>query len=201
MAYLSLSCHVDIGLTLGAGLSPGAGAAAAAPPAPRGAVPPLRSAWPGRWPSATAAKVQGPTGTQVISPTASTGLSHHGTTTGPLAVGTVLNGRYRTGAGCLLPRRRVSRTPRPLRPLAHGPGHRGRGHDGCYLAGTACMRTDSRLHGNQVTRGVRQGPKGKPLGLCSRWPLDDSSRRQHNVRTHPPSRRVQRRGGRHRRTQ
>src|SRR5205807_8855485 len=38
---------------------------------------------------------QGPTGTQVFSPTASAGPSPQGKTTGPLAVGAVLNGRYR----------------------------------------------------------------------------------------------------------
>jgi hypothetical protein len=45
-------------------------------------------------PAATA-KRQDPTGTQVISPTPSADLSPQGKTTGPLAVGTVLNGRYR----------------------------------------------------------------------------------------------------------
>ena len=44
-------------------------------------------------PAATA-KSQGPTGTQVFSPTPSAGLSPQGRTSGPLAVGTVLNGRY-----------------------------------------------------------------------------------------------------------
>jgi Protein kinase domain len=45
--------------------------------------------------SAALAKSQGPAGTQVTSPTLSTGPSPHGKTTGPLAVGMVLNGRYR----------------------------------------------------------------------------------------------------------
>ena len=45
-------------------------------------------------PAATA-KSQGPTGTQIISPTPSAGLSPQAKTSGPLAVGTVLNGRYR----------------------------------------------------------------------------------------------------------
>jgi uncharacterized membrane protein (DUF485 family) len=44
--------------------------------------------------SATA-KSQDPTGPQVFSPAPSADPSPHGTTTGPLAVGTVLNGRYR----------------------------------------------------------------------------------------------------------
>jgi Protein kinase domain len=45
--------------------------------------------------SAALAKSQGPAGTQVISPTPSAGPSPHRKTTGPLAVGMVLNGRYR----------------------------------------------------------------------------------------------------------
>jgi hypothetical protein len=45
--------------------------------------------------SAALAKSQGPAGTQGISPSPSAGPSPHGKTTGPLAVGTVLNGRYR----------------------------------------------------------------------------------------------------------
>jgi hypothetical protein len=45
-------------------------------------------------PPATA-KSQGPTGTQFISPPPSDGLSPQAKTSGPLAVGTVLNGRYR----------------------------------------------------------------------------------------------------------
>jgi Protein kinase domain/REase_MTES_1575 len=44
---------------------------------------------------ATTAKSQGPTGTQVISPTPSDGLSPQAKTSGPLAVGMILNGRYR----------------------------------------------------------------------------------------------------------
>src|SRR2546421_3214669 len=44
---------------------------------------------------AVTAKSQGPTGTHVISPTPSAGLSPQAQTSGPLAVGTVLNGRYR----------------------------------------------------------------------------------------------------------
>src|SRR5205823_10007582 len=44
---------------------------------------------------AVTAKSQGPTGTHVISPTPSAGLSPQAQTSGPLAVGTVLNGRHR----------------------------------------------------------------------------------------------------------
>ena len=46
-------------------------------------------------PATPAAKSQGPTGTHVISPTPSAGPSPQAKTSGPLAVGTVLNGRYR----------------------------------------------------------------------------------------------------------
>jgi hypothetical protein len=45
--------------------------------------------------SAALAKSQGPAGTHGISPTPSAGPAPHGKTSGPLAVGTVLNGRYR----------------------------------------------------------------------------------------------------------
>src|SRR5919197_61114 len=51
IAYLSLSCHANIGLTLCAGLAPGAGHAAAARPAAHSAALLLRSARPVRWPA------------------------------------------------------------------------------------------------------------------------------------------------------